>query len=775
MTDATPPPWADGPYSIKRHGCTITHCDAEPVQTPGCIQSHGALLALRPADLTILQASENSKLWLGKPPEHLLGQSAAAAVGAAGAKRLRKMLDDEPVERNPLFAFSLPGQGDVGPLDVTLHTMGGVAIAEFEMAGLKRGETPDYYAILKKTLGRLQAAATLRGFCQIAADEVRALTGLDRVMAYRFHADGHGEVFAESRRADLPPWLGLHYPAEDIPQPVRDIFGKIWIRPLPDAQAPLFELVPLANPDTGRPLDMTYCALRGASVMYTEYLRNMGVRASLTMPIRRDSTLWGMIACHHHTPAHLPYQTRAACEFLAQMASLLIGAAEEREHFAYRLRMQGVHTQLTAAAAEAGDVTALTAGKPSLLDGIEAGGAALRHGGRWWRVGRTPGENQLEGLADWLAGRPELQSLAHPVYATDSLARDYPQGEDLADSASGVLAVTLSHTPQNLLLWFRPETVQTFDWAGNPYEKPTAVGPNGPRLTPRASFDLFSESTRLRALPWKTVEIAAAVELRMQIMQLVVNRAEHLAALNAELLRSNQELDTFAYVASHDLKEPLRGISKYAHQLLDTCLASDEDNRRRLDRLLLLTQRMDSLLDSLLYFSRVGRTQLDCHAVDLNEVVDEALDMVAARREEANADIVIPRPLPTVACDRLRVREIFSNLFSNALKYNDSPRRRIEIGYWGPEEDLRPEAPEGCARQAIFYVRDNGIGIQPRHHTQVFKIFKRLHGREEYGGGNGAGLSIVQTLVERHHGRIWLESAPGAGTTFYFTLSGGEL
>ena len=292
---------------------TITNCDTEPVQTPGCVQDHGAILVLRLADLTILQASENVAAVLGHTVDELLGYSVAVAVGLDGEARLKEVLARGPTRRNPLFAFARPARGDAPALDVTVHTVDGVAVVEFEATCRTAGEL-DYYALVKKTVVRFQTAATLQEFCDIAADEVRTLTGLDRVMIYKLHADYHGEVLAESRRDDLSPWLGLHYPAEDIPGPVRDIFKKIWARPVPNVLGGLAELVPLVNPDTGKALDMTFCALRGASVMYTEYLKNIHVAAGLTMPIRRGDELWGLIACHHYSgPRYIPYQVRAAC------------------------------------------------------------------------------------------------------------------------------------------------------------------------------------------------------------------------------------------------------------------------------------------------------------------------------------------------------------------------------------------------------------------------------------------------------------------------------
>ena len=780
-------PWDTQPYSIKRDGINIINCDDEPVRTPGCIQAHGALLVLRLADLLILQASENTQTILGQAASSLLGQSVATVVKTEGETRLRSILSTEPTDRNPIYAFTLPAGERVAAMDVTLHTLDAVVMLEFEATG--RGapgkgtgpvapgprNDPDYYSIIKKTVARLQAMGTVQTFCQALADEVRLLSSMDRVMIYKFHADYHGEVFAESRRSDLAPWLGMHYPAEDIPKPARDIFAKTWIRPVPDINGELAEMVPLVNPDTGKPVDMTFCALRGVSVMYTEYLQNMGVSAGLTMPLRRGDVLWGLIACHHYSGAHhVPYELRAACEFLAQIGSLQHQAVEDRENAAYRLQLEDVNQQLLTIAAQEGGLASMTDGVPSLLGAMHADGAALYHRDRWWRVGQTPNEAQLEELGQWLVERLDAGSLVSPLYATQSLAADYPPGAAFADVASGLLAAPLSRSGQNLMMWFRPEVKKTISWGGNPHDKPMAVGPHGSRLTPRRSFELFSESVHQQAQPWLQVEIDAAARLRALIMELVIVRAERLTGLNAELARSNEELDAFAYVASHDLKEPLRGIHKYAHQLMEAVPADDEE-RRKLESLMRLTLRMDSLLDSLLHFSRVGREELTLEKVDLNDVLAEAIEMVGSRTGDGRTQIAAPRPLPHVMCDRVRVREVLVNLLSNALKYNDKADKRIEVGYVEAREtSLRHTFPGNTDGHTVFYVRDNGIGIAPRHFDQIFKLFKRLHGRDEYTGGTGAGLTIVRKLVERHRGQVWPESVTGEGSTFFFTLSADD-
>jgi signal transduction histidine kinase len=242
-----------------------------------------------------------------------------------------------------------------------------------------------------------------------------------------------------------------------------------------------------------------------------------------------------------------------------------------------------------------------------------------------------------------------------------------------------------------------------------------------------------------------------------QLEERVRERTRELEKSNDELQQSNKELDDFAYIASHDLKEPLRGIHNFSIFLLeDYADKLDEDGRSKLETLIRLTRRMEALIDSLLHFSRLGRVDLAIDQVDLNVIVREAVDSLDINLKEAGIELRIPRRLPTVRADRARVGEIFYNLIVNAMKYNDKERKWIEVGFL--------DAVEGHA--PVFYVRDNGIGIQAKHFDSVFRIFKRLHAR----GGTGAGLTIVKKIVERHSGKIWVESAYGEGTTFYFTL-----
>jgi signal transduction histidine kinase len=266
-----------------------------------------------------------------------------------------------------------------------------------------------------------------------------------------------------------------------------------------------------------------------------------------------------------------------------------------------------------------------------------------------------------------------------------------------------------------------------------------------------------------------TVGVGIDVTERKRDDQARAFYAAQLRERNEMLLRSNQELDEFAYIASHDLREPLRGISNYASFLLeDHGDHLNADGQSKLETLKQLAQRMDALIESLLQFSRAGRVDLAVQETDLNEVVTEVLESLRISLEMKHIEVRFDHSLPTLRCDRVRLAEVFRNLITNAIKYNDKTNKWIEIGV----KELEPLAAGelGRTESRVLYVRDNGIGIAPQHHEAIFRIFKRLHSRDKYGGGTGAGLTIVKKIVERHGGRVWLESAPGQGSTFYFTV-----
>jgi light-regulated signal transduction histidine kinase (bacteriophytochrome) len=407
--------------------------------------------------------------------------------------------------------------------------------------------------------------------------------------------------------------------------------------------------------------------------------------------------------------------------------------------------------------------------KSQLLNLVNATGAVICSGDKCIRVGETPSENEVHALINWIKSQFDRN-----LFETRSLLLDYPAAESFKAIASGVLALEISRVQHNYILWFRPEVIQTVNWGGNP-NKPVEVLSNGSlRMSPRKSFDLWQETVRGSSLPWKPCEIEAVIELRSLIVGIVLRQADELASMNFELQRSNEELDSFAYIASHDLKEPLRGIHNYANFLIeDYAEVLNDDGIAKLQTLVRLTQRMEDLINSLLYFSRLGRTELVWQTVNLDELVHQVIATLTITRPQSKVEFRIPQPLKSVQGDRSQINELFTNLISNAIKYNDKPEQWIEIGFiegngeGGIVNGQRQIAPTSMT----FYIRDNGIGIPPEHLEKIFQIFRRLHGRDDFGGGTGVGLTIARKIVERHGGRIWVESTPSEGSTFYLTLS----
>ncbi len=745
----------------------LSNCDREPIHVPGSIQPHGALLVLHETTWQVLELSANSFEILGLEPRALLGNAISVLLEPEGIEQLREVLAQIDLEANPLYAFSMQLKGDKR-LDAVIHRHKGRVLLELEPQQNTEALSVDV-RVLGASLRRLNRTDSALAFCQAAALEVQTISGFDRVMVYRFASDGSGEVIAEERRADLEPFLGLHYPASDIPQQARALYVLNHLRLIADAT---YTPVPMLALEVSEALDMSYCFLRSVSPIHLEYLANMGVKASMSISIVRDGQLWGLIACHHYSDARLlAYNERAACEFLGQMVSLQLASKEQAESADYRSKLKSLSGRFLELIEREDDLKeALIQPDLQLLDYLEATGAAVDLHGEAHLLGKTPTGIQVLRLAEWLTD----EHAPFEVFATERLSSRFPESSAYQNVASGVLAVPVSRSMQDMVIWFRPEVPQTVTWGGDP-NKPVTLSENGEsRLTPRKSFDAWREDVAGCAIAWKSVEVEAALELRRAVVSTALRRAEMLAGLNAELTRSNAELDSFAYVASHDLKEPLRGIHNYSTLLLEDAGDRLEPNEKaKLETLVRLTQRMETLIDSLLLFSRVGRVDFRLRDCDLNNVLTDVLDLLKPRLEQDKVSVRVPRKLPHTVADQARIGEVFNNLIANAIKYNNKAERWIELGYISALERQQLAVPPDLNPDAtIFYVRDNGIGIATRHLENVFRIFKRLHARDAFGGGTGAGLTIARKIVERHGGQIWVESTIGAGSSFYFTLEG---
>ncbi|MCC5656961.1 GAF domain-containing protein [Nostoc sp. XA010] len=789
------------PETTTTQATALTNHDRKPIHIPGFIQPHGVLLALS-TQLEILQVSNNTQEHLGKEPEELFGKPLSYLLEAQQIETVKQCLAKKIGIPNA-FKVSINTLHRQRDFDAIAHRTEEAVILELEPTDSKSEVSfLGFHALAGEAIAKMQRTSNLIEFLHIVAQEVQKIIGFDRVMVYKFDQSGAGSVISEVKREDLSPYLGLHYPATDIPVQARELYTRCLLRFLPDLTAEPVKLVSPENPTTHQPIDLSYSVLRSFDSCCAEYHQNMGVKALLVISLIQEQKLWGLISCHHLTPKYISYEVLKMCEFLGQIVSSELAHKISYSEWDYKVKLKSLQSDFLESISQADNfIDALIKPEIRLLDLVSASGAAVCLNNEITLVGATPNIHEVRALIEWADTQ-----VSDNLFSTDSLPKLYPEALIFKDTASGLLLLRISKIRRYYILWFRPEVIQTVNWAGNPNESIQAQADGSLILCPRKSFEQWQETVRLTSLPWKACELESAIALSNAIVGIVLSKADELAKINLELERSNRELASFAYAASHDLKEPLRGIYNFSTVLLeDYAQVLDDEGIECLQTVISLSVRMETLINALLRLSQLGQAQLREQATDLNELVTQVIEVFRASRQDSGlVDICIPRPLPTVQCDRVLVNEVFSNLLGNAFKYNDKPEQWVEIGYLSQEEEQgaggageqgsrgqgagskgeefspllrapRPSASFPCPipnpQSPIFYIRDNGIGI-PQHHLEetIFRLFKRLHSQEKYGGGAGAGLAIVKKIVELHNGQIWVESTIGFGSIFYFTL-----
>lgn len=511
----------------------LSNCEREQIHLAGSIQPHGALLVVREPDLLILQASANATRFLGTRGP-VLGRC-LTEFAAGLAEQVRAQLG-QPLDRLPVV-LRRPVRIDDRPLDVVLHRPPEAGLVlELE----RPGSPVDLADHVEKATAAILGCTSLRSLAEETTRILKDLTGYDRVMVYRFDADGHGEVFAERREPELEPYLGNRYPASDIPQIARRLYERNRIRVLVDVDAKQVPIEPRLSPLTGRDLDMSLCFLRSISPIHIRYLKNMGVRATLVASLVVGGKLWGLIACHHYAPRRVAYEVRAVCELLAETVATRIAALESFLQTQAELSVRRLEQRMHEAIAREGDWrSALFDGSAPLLQPVGASGAALLLDGQVLSVGEVPGTVELRQIGRWLDGRRREE-----LVATASLGLDEPAFEPLRATASGLLAVAVSSLPGEWLLWFRPERVRTVTWGGNPF-KPVEVGDSPDDLSPRRSFAKWHQLVQGTADPWSPADLAAARLIGDTLRDLVLQfRAVRLLIAQDQLDQIGRQVDT---------------------------------------------------------------------------------------------------------------------------------------------------------------------------------------------------------------------------------------
>jgi light-regulated signal transduction histidine kinase (bacteriophytochrome) len=510
----------------------LTNCDREPIHQLGAIQPIGFMMVLT-ADWLVSNVSANIGDFLDLGDGSIVGQPATKVLTKQAIHTLRNRLallrGKDALER--VFRMSLQDNGRV--FDVALHMSGARIILEAEESS--EHDYGDATGTVRGMIGRLEQAEEMPAFFNEGARQIRALTGFDRVMVYRFAADGSGEVVAESAKGGIGSFMGLHNPATDIPRQARELYLRSLLRIITDIDA---EPVPIEPPtdEKGEPVDLSLSVLRSVSRIHIEYLRNMGVRASMSISIVVEGKLWGLIACHHYAPRCPSFERRSVAELFAQMFALRIESRERKMVVEYERRARDISDQLLGAVAS--DETLLNDPEwlsSILTSAISADGVGVWINGNYAFSGLTPNTGEFARIVQALNA-----TAAGRVYATDRIRDLVPEAREGKAAVAGLLAIPISRSPRDYVILFRQEIVRSVRWAGDPH-KPVEYGPNGPRLSPRQSFEEWKETVVGKSLPFTSSEVRVAETLRATLIEVVLRLSDEADADRREAT-NRQEL-----------------------------------------------------------------------------------------------------------------------------------------------------------------------------------------------------------------------------------------
>lgn len=518
-------------------GLDLDACAREPIHVPGAVQPHGVVLAVDPETLHVVVASENVGELTGREPGTVLGLPLAELVDPEDVEHVRAAVASPDLRAGNPTRVQARGPDSPVPCELVLQRSGAHALLELEPVNGSEIDASAFVRSVSHASAALQAVRGVQALADRTAVEIKRLTGFQRVLVYHFHAGGHGEVLAEARDADVEAFLGLHYPATDIPSQARALYLRSTLRVIPDvdyAPSPLLA----AEPD-GAPLDLSDAHLRSVSPIHRQYLRNMGVGSSMTISLRRDDQLWGLVTCHHDQPHHPPFAVRAAAELLGETLAFRIAQEEEAERDARLLSVGEVQAEIVArifANRDLADGLRRTAQR--IMELVQADGLSCVVGGTRIRRGRVPAPDVERAVVRRLEERGPL--------ATDHLEETFTTS---GGAVAGALGVPLAPGVGEYLVWYRSEWPHTVTWGGDP-SKPAAAD-EGDGLSPRASFDAWREVVRGRSRPWQPWHLEAAEGF-----------ARHLADGMLRIVR-----EELAHVALHDALTGLANRTLLLEQL----------------------------------------------------------------------------------------------------------------------------------------------------------------------------------------------------------------
>lgn len=498
---------------IKKNETEV--CGRVPLHLTNQIQPHGAVLVLKAEGLTILQASENIEQFIGVPVAKLVDTSIEHYIPANQFSALQMRLKSAAVDKVPLV-LTINGT-DLLALFLPQEPYFIIELEPVQKSA-EQDSFVDIYQEVKYVMAELDGAKTTDETCAIVARELKRISGFDKIMIYRFDENWNGEVIAEEKEEGMEAYLGLKFPASDVPKQARELYRKTPYRLIPNVNYQPEKLYPVINSLTHAFTDLTNCNLRSVAAVHLEYLRNMNVSASMSTRILKDGQLWGLIACHHRTPKYLPYQVCSLFEMLSSVVTNKIVAVQYHDAYHFKSDLQLKLSRIMEVVYRKNDLmSGLINQEKEVLELFEADGFVVRNNKQTEYFGETPTRLEIDDLIYWLQSQN-----VNKLYHQPNLSGVFENAEAYAKRCSGLLALPIQPEKGFYILIFRAEAVQNINWGGNPNEA-VQFEKDQKNYHPRNSFKLWQETVYNKCAPWNEEQLDISERLRNIVIEFVLN------------------------------------------------------------------------------------------------------------------------------------------------------------------------------------------------------------------------------------------------------------
>lgn len=725
---------------------SLENCKDEPISFLGAIQEFGCLLVFNEASDKLIFCSENTLDYFDVPPKSLLDES-VKSVSAHFEPELK-------LNRDTSFYFLKNMK-----VFVNSYVKNGLVYVEIEELTMSEDYKIDYLNQTKELIKSVNKVDEFQDFSELIAKDIRKITGYDRVMIYKFDSDFNGEVFAEAKRSDLDPFLGLNYPHTDIPSQARELYKKNTLRILTNVDYTPQVIVTNNEGANYKSLDLGDSILRAVSPIHIKYLKNMGVVATLTISIMIDEQLWGLVSCHHYSQRYLGHDQRLAAELYTGLYASQIRRWEQSDEYAKVQEKEHIYQAIIEDAIEKKDLFKAISETPYFTGLTSSTGGVVIRGKNLHYFGYTPTKEQILEIHSWMKEKNES------VFLTNEFSSYNAKAEKYKDSASGVLYYRLDNNSNSAVIWFRRQQSEGKKWGG----KPTFLNSKAAeKLTPRNSFEAWEEEVEGKSLKWMSHEIQAGLRLcayleREIYIRNITEQKKQFQLLTEDLKAKNEELSQFNWISSHDMKEPLRKIRLFVDQIKENQDVLSETHQLFFTRIDASAERMQLLIDDLLNYSSINK-KINFDLTDISKLIENV------KKEYLNGECVFDVELKNI--EKLpvidfQISQLFSNLISNAIKFRHS-ERDCKISIYSESvkgKELSFLNLKADKEYVKIVVEDNGIGFEEEYNEKIFQMFQRLHKQKDYSG-TGIGLAICKKIIETHQGGIRAYGSKGKGAKF---------